>query len=848
MKSLGNQDHSIDILLVDDEPGFLEQEEIYLKREKELFNPESVTSPEKALELLGEEEFDCVVSDYQMPDMDGLEFLKVIREERGSDIPFIVFTGKSREEIAIEALNLGADRYLQKSGDPLSQFGVLTKAVEKEVVHKKTEMENERNRIYFEQLFRNSPEAIAMIDNENQFIKINDSFKDLFGITEDIEGHNVDEIIVPEEKREEGSDLAKSLMNGESIAKETVRMNKSGEKVNVIVLGYPITINDEQIGAYAIYRDITKRKKAEKELKRDKNWFEAIFENNPEAIVALNKDQKIIQVNKRFEDLFNYEKEQIKGKNINNLIVPENKIDEARDLDGKAKKEGYFNYESIRKTKEGEEIPVSITGHPIRHTDETRYLGVYKDISKRIESEKNFQKIFQNLGDAIFIYKTSPDKYGEILEANQEAVNQTGYSREELIGMNLVEDLVAEDKKYLTDEYQDQGKVTFQQKKKRKDGSEYWTEVVGVPIQYQGKEAGLSIQRDITERKITEKQLEEKQERLDLALEGANAGLWDWNVQTGKTIFDERWAEIIGYNLEELQPVNIETWKELAHPEDLKRSEKLLEKHFNGETDLYEFEGRMKHKNGDWIWVLDKGKVVEWDENGDPLRMTGVHIDITERKEAEERERFLHTLLRHDVRNKAQIVQGYHELLNEFQLPDEVKDIISKAERELDNGMDIIEKVRNLREAEKEERNPVNIDSMIQKALEQTKDMSKRNDVEIEVEYAGEVEVWGGSLLSQIFINILENAIQHSKPNKIKIRTEETKKEIITTIENDGRKVLVDDKEKIFNKGYTTDSERGTGLGLFLAKTLLDIYDGEIEVKDSDLGGARFDISLKKEF
>ncbi|KXA93973.1 hypothetical protein AKJ65_05705 [candidate division MSBL1 archaeon SCGC-AAA259E19] len=108
-------------------------------------------------------------------------------------------------------------------------------------------------------------------------------------------------------------------------------------------------------------------------------------------------------------------------------------------------------------------------------------------------------------------------------------------------------------------------------------------------------------------------------------------------MQTGETEFNERWAEIVGYELEELGPVSIETWQELAHPEDLKRSNELLENHFAGETDYYEFEGRMKHKDGHWVWIQDRGRVVEWDDEGNPIRMVGTRIDITERKEAEEK-------------------------------------------------------------------------------------------------------------------------------------------------------------------------------------------------------------------
>ena len=128
------------------------------------------------------------------------------------------------------------------------------------------------------------------------------------------------------------------------------------------------------------------------------------------------------------------------------------------------------------------------------------------------------------------------------------------------------------------------------------------------------------------------RQLHLTKERLDLAIKGAQAGLWDWYVQTGKTIFNERWAEIVGYTLDELAPVSIRTWTDLCHPEDLEKSKDLIEKHFAGETGFYQCEARMKHKDGSWVWVLDQGKVVEWDSKGKPFRVTGTSVDITERK------------------------------------------------------------------------------------------------------------------------------------------------------------------------------------------------------------------------
>ncbi len=133
----------------------------------------------------------------------------------------------------------------------------------------------------------------------------------------------------------------------------------------------------------------------------------------------------------------------------------------------------------------------------------------------------------------------------------------------------------------------------------------------------------------------SEQKYRSQSQRISEVIWATNIGTWEWNVQTDEVEFNERWAEIIGYSLAELWPVSIDTWLQYAHPDDLERSNELLQHCFNRESDRYEFETRMRHKNGDWIWVLDRGRVVEWSEDGKPLRMSGTHQDITERKLAE---------------------------------------------------------------------------------------------------------------------------------------------------------------------------------------------------------------------
>ncbi len=119
-------------------------------------------------------------------------------------------------------------------------------------------------------------------------------------------------------------------------------------------------------------------------------------------------------------------------------------------------------------------------------------------------------------------------------------------------------------------------------------------------------------------------------QQLEDIIKGANLGTWRWNVQTGETIFNERWAEMLGYNLAELAPVSIETWIKLCHPDDLLIANQLLGQHFRGETDHYEMQCRMRGKLGEWISVYARGRVISSTPDGSPIWISGTHGDITE--------------------------------------------------------------------------------------------------------------------------------------------------------------------------------------------------------------------------
>jgi len=128
--------------------------------------------------------------------------------------------------------------------------------------------------------------------------------------------------------------------------------------------------------------------------------------------------------------------------------------------------------------------------------------------------------------------------------------------------------------------------------------------------------------------------LRESQERLQLAVDGADLGMWDWKVQTGEVHFSERWAEILGYSHNEIKP-HVSAWEDLLHPEDVPSVMETLEANLEGRDPFYECEHRLRAKSGEWRWVLARGKVIERDEEGKPLRHAGTHMDINERMETQ---------------------------------------------------------------------------------------------------------------------------------------------------------------------------------------------------------------------
>lgn len=283
--------------------------------------------------------------------------------------------------------------------------------------------------------------------------------------------------------------------------------------------------------------------------------------------------------------------------------------------------------------------------------------GIMIDITREKEinralynTEQQFKSSVNALGEGIVLI----DNNGVMVFSNERACEILGLTADQLIGRMTIDSRwrsIHEDgSEFPGIEYP--AMITLQTGLPQRnvvmgvhkpDGALTWILINTQPVVYNQSPGSSSAPllsvvasfTDITIQKQQEAELKLSKEQLQLALEGSMSGLWDWHVQTGETVFNERWAEIIGYTLEELQPVDINTWVKFCHPEDLEHSNSLLQAHFRKETPYYECEARMFHKSGSIVWVLDKGKVVEWTSEGLPARMTGAHFDITQRKQME---------------------------------------------------------------------------------------------------------------------------------------------------------------------------------------------------------------------
>jgi len=368
--------------------------------------------------------------------------------------------------------------------------------------------------------------------------------------------------------------------------------------------------------------------------------YKTIVEQSNDGIFVAQQGN-IVYANPQFYRMADYEQNELVGIPKTELIAPEDR-DQVADyhaarLAGDAAPE---TYEVDLLTKSGDHIPVELSVKDAEYKGQTAAYVICRDIRDRItqrqaleRSQRRLQILFDKMPGAIVIH----DQAGNMVDVNNEAADSLGYSRAELLKMTVSEFEVGFD----TDElrtYWDSMSVgeivKVDSEHERKDGTRFPVEVRSTKLEVDGEPRYLSLARDITERVERKQELQRLKERFELAVEGAGVGVWDWNMQTDAVDFNEQWAAMLGYSLEDIEP-HLDAWEQRVHEEDLQTVKSALSAHKSGETTHYDCEHRMKTANGDWKWILDIGKIVDRDDNGEPRRAVGLHIDVDERKRQE---------------------------------------------------------------------------------------------------------------------------------------------------------------------------------------------------------------------
>ncbi len=385
----------LEILYVDDEEGMRKQAKIYLERLDDDFEVSTAPSTEDGLQELEENDYDVIISDYKMSPKSGIDFLEEVRAS-GQDIPFIIFTGKGREEVAMKALNLGADRYIRKGGEAEVRYEFLANAVKQEYQHYSTTKEKELQETYFQELFEKSPEGIVLVDSDDKIIEVNEGFEKIFQYNkEEVIGKRINEVIVPSGKDSESESVSEVVLSGNEVEMETVRERKDGSKVHVSLLGYPIELKGELIGVFAIYRDITERKRREETLKRNEKKYRTIFKSANDAMFIL-KDHEVSDCNEKAIEMFGYPEKEFIGKHPSDF-APEKQFD-GRDSDEKADEkieealeDEPQSFEWIHQKADGTNFHTEVMLNKYVVNGETSVMAVVRDISEIRKMKKRLE-------------------------------------------------------------------------------------------------------------------------------------------------------------------------------------------------------------------------------------------------------------------------------------------------------------------------------------------------------------------------------------------------------------------------------------------------------------------------
>ncbi len=375
---------------------------------------------------------------------------------------------------------------------------------------------------------------------------------------------------------------------------------------------------------------------------------------------------------------------------------------------------------------------------------------------------------------------------------------------------------------------------------------------------------------DITEILKHEEALNESRKRMDLTIQCAGLGIWDWNLATNEIFFGGQWAEMLGYKPDELIS-NLEGWSALTHPDDSIAAGKLIKAHFNGETPICATEFRVRTKEGSWRWILCVGRVSSFSHEGKPLRMLGVNIDIHERKineaalqaatllaEAASRAKseFLANMS-HEIRTPLNAILGFSALIQESTLSAQQRDFVDSIHTA---GNTLLSLLNDLLDFSKIESGRLELEYVefdlryiCEEALVVLAPKAYEKNLELACVVSPKIPeriVGDATRLKQVILNIVNNAIKFTIQGSVVIRVlikaiDPHQVMIRFEVKDTGVGIYESVKNELFSPftqadNSTTRKFGGTGLGLSICKKLIEAMDGQIGVESKIGEGAMF--------
>ena len=490
------------------------------------------------------------------------------------------------------------------------------------------------------------PQLVFAKDENGEFLLANEALAEAYGTTvEELEGAtDADFADSPEEVRQFREDDLAVIESGEpkEIPEESLT-TAAGEELTMQTTKLPYdTVDTDTAAVLGVATDITALKDREAQIELQSEAMDVAM-----AGIAILDDDEYVYMNQAHADIFGYEPEELVGSEWRRFY---DEVDIERfeqEVFPALADHGEWRGEAVGKRRDGSAVYQNLG---LSLLDSGELICTNQDVTERKEREQELARqrtriraLFDQSPDGIIVH----DAEGTVIDANETQADQLGVDHETLLTMNVSEFEVGIDRDELTAVWAEmtaEETLKVEGQHRPADGDVFPVEVWVNKLAVGGKDRFIAVSRDISDRRAREQELRNLKERLDLAVDGANIGIWDWDMQTDEVQFNDQWAEMLGLTLSDVDPT-LETWEERVHPADMPDVEAQLDAHMRGETDLYDCEHRMQTSGGDWKWIRDVGRIVERDDDGEPTRAVGIHLDVTDQKEtelhlAEERDMF----------------------------------------------------------------------------------------------------------------------------------------------------------------------------------------------------------------